>query len=111
MSAGDPAPLYLIGAPFQIKVWEALMAVPSGQVTTYSEIARAIAPLARASLENALQRDVLSLNFVLPSASMTRIHGSEEFSESCFLHLFQYHEFFAHFLTTELQILHAQACV
>ena len=42
---------------------------------------------------------------------MTRIHGSEEFSESCFLHLFQHHEFFAHFLTTELQILHAQACV
>ena len=35
-------PLYLIGAPFQIKVWEALMRIPSGHVTTYSEIAKAI---------------------------------------------------------------------
>jgi AraC family transcriptional regulator of adaptative response/methylated-DNA-[protein]-cysteine methyltransferase len=34
--------LALMGAPFQIKVWEALLAIPSGRVTTYSEIARAI---------------------------------------------------------------------
>lgn len=34
--------LQLIGAPFQIKVWEALMAIPPGAVTTYSEIARRI---------------------------------------------------------------------
>ena len=39
---GDKAPLHLIGAPFQIKVWEALLAIPSGHVTTYSEIAGAI---------------------------------------------------------------------
>jgi len=32
-------PLHLIGAPFQIKVWEALLQIPSGHVTTYSEIA------------------------------------------------------------------------
>ena len=35
-------PLYLIGAPFQIKVWEALLSVPEGYVTTYSDIARQI---------------------------------------------------------------------
>jgi AraC family transcriptional regulator of adaptative response/methylated-DNA-[protein]-cysteine methyltransferase len=34
--------LQLIGAPFQIKVWEALLAIPSGHVTTYSEIARRV---------------------------------------------------------------------
>ena len=34
--------LHMIGAPFQLKVWEALLRIPSGQVTTYSEIARAI---------------------------------------------------------------------
>lgn len=34
--------LHMIGAPFQIKVWEALMQIPSGHVTTYSEIANAI---------------------------------------------------------------------
>ncbi|MBE0412138.1 bifunctional helix-turn-helix domain-containing protein/methylated-DNA--[protein]-cysteine S-methyltransferase [Yoonia sp.] len=36
------AQLHMIGAPFQIKVWEALLAIPSGHVTTYSEIALAI---------------------------------------------------------------------
>jgi AraC family transcriptional regulator of adaptative response/methylated-DNA-[protein]-cysteine methyltransferase len=34
--------LHLMGAPFQLKVWEALMSIPSGHVTTYSEIANAI---------------------------------------------------------------------
>jgi AraC family transcriptional regulator of adaptative response/methylated-DNA-[protein]-cysteine methyltransferase len=38
----DTAPLFLIGAPFQIKVWEALLRIPSGQVTTYSDLAGAI---------------------------------------------------------------------
>lgn len=33
------ARLHLIGAPFQIKVWEALLAIPSGQVTTYADLA------------------------------------------------------------------------
>jgi len=36
---GGEAALHLIGAPFQIKVWEALLSIPSGHVTTYSEIA------------------------------------------------------------------------
>lgn len=35
-------PLCLIGAPFQIKVWEALMHIPLGYVTTYSIIAEVI---------------------------------------------------------------------
>lgn len=39
---GSTTALHLIGAPFQIKVWEALLAIPSGHVTTYSEIAGAI---------------------------------------------------------------------
>lgn len=38
--AGGEARLFLIGAPFQIKVWEALLRIPSGHVTTYSELAR-----------------------------------------------------------------------
>lgn len=35
-------PLHLIGAPFQIKVWEALLRIPTGHVTTYSNVAQAI---------------------------------------------------------------------
>jgi len=32
-------PLYLIGTPFQVKVWEALLAIPSGYFSTYGTIA------------------------------------------------------------------------
>ena len=39
---GREARLHLVGAPFQIKVWEALLSIPSGEVTTYGEIARVI---------------------------------------------------------------------
>ena len=34
--------LHMIGAPFQLKVWEALLNIPSGHVTTYSEVAQSI---------------------------------------------------------------------
>jgi AraC family transcriptional regulator of adaptative response/methylated-DNA-[protein]-cysteine methyltransferase len=55
------ARLHLIGAPFQIKVWEALLSVPSGQVTTYSEIARAIGnPRAVRAVGTAVGRNPVS---------------------------------------------------
>ncbi len=55
------APLYLIGAPFQIKVWEALLSIPSGRVTTYSEIAGAIgAPRAARAVGTAVGRNPVS---------------------------------------------------
>ncbi|GLP84824.1 methylated-DNA--[protein]-cysteine S-methyltransferase [Tritonibacter mobilis] len=38
---GDTA-LHLMGAPLQIKVWEALLQIPEGEATTYGEIAEAI---------------------------------------------------------------------
>ncbi len=61
-STRDPTPLYLIGAPFQIKVWEALLTIPSGQVTTYSEIARVInRPSAMRAVGTAVGRNPISL--------------------------------------------------
>jgi AraC family transcriptional regulator, regulatory protein of adaptative response / methylated-DNA-[protein]-cysteine methyltransferase len=55
------APLYLIGAPFQIKVWEALLAIPSGHVTTYSEIAQAVGtPRAARAVGTAVGRNPIS---------------------------------------------------
>jgi AraC family transcriptional regulator of adaptative response/methylated-DNA-[protein]-cysteine methyltransferase len=58
---GGTAPLFLIGAPFQIKVWEALLRIPSGQVTTYGEIAGAIgAPRAVRAVGTAVGRNPLS---------------------------------------------------
>jgi len=53
--------LHMIGAPFQIKVWEALLAVPSGRVTTYSEIARHIGnPKAVRAVGTAVGRNPIS---------------------------------------------------
>jgi AraC family transcriptional regulator of adaptative response/methylated-DNA-[protein]-cysteine methyltransferase len=55
------ARLHLIGAPFQIKVWEALLAVPSGHVTTYSEIATAVGhPRAVRAVGTAVGRNPIS---------------------------------------------------
>jgi len=54
-------PLNLIGAPFQIKVWEALLAIPSGTVTTYSEIATKIgSPKAVRAVGTAVGRNPIS---------------------------------------------------
>lgn len=54
-------PLTLIGAPFQLKVWEALLTIPSGHVTTYSEIARAIGhPKAVRAVGTAVGRNPIS---------------------------------------------------
>lgn len=55
------APLTLIGAPFQIKVWEALLAIPSGHVTTYSDLATAIGhPTAVRAVGTAVGRNPIS---------------------------------------------------
>jgi AraC family transcriptional regulator of adaptative response/methylated-DNA-[protein]-cysteine methyltransferase len=59
-SAQTP-PLFLIGAPFQIKVWEALLAVPPGQVTSYGEIAASIGnPKAVRAVGTAVGRNPIS---------------------------------------------------
>jgi AraC family transcriptional regulator of adaptative response/methylated-DNA-[protein]-cysteine methyltransferase len=58
----DETRLFLIGAPFQIKVWEALLRVPSGHVTSYSELATAIGhPRAVRAVGTAVGRNPISL--------------------------------------------------
>ena len=58
---GEPANIHMIGAPFQIKVWEALMQIPSGTVTTYSEIANHIGnPRAVRAVGTAVGRNPVS---------------------------------------------------
>lgn len=71
---GGSAQLHLIGAPFQIKVWEALLSVPSGHVTTYSELARAIgAPRAVRAVGTAVGRNPVS--FLIPCHRALRKSG------------------------------------
>ena len=68
------AALHMIGAPFQIKVWEALLNVPSGHVTTYSEIAQAIGrPRAVRAVGTAVGRNPVS--FLIPCHRALRKSG------------------------------------
>ena len=61
VTARGEACLHLIGGPFQIKVWEALLAIPSGHVTTYSAIARAVGhPQAVRAVGTAVGRNPIS---------------------------------------------------
>ena len=72
--AGPAAKLHLIGAPFQIKVWEALLAVPSGHVTTYSDIAGCIGhPKAVRAVGTAVGRNPIS--FLIPCHRALRKSG------------------------------------
>jgi len=53
--------LHLIGAPLQLKVWEALLSIPSGHVSTYSEIAKSIgSPKAVRAVGTAVGRNPVS---------------------------------------------------
>ena len=58
---GGEARAVLVGAPFQIKVWEALISVPTGRVTTYADIAAAIGrPGAARAVGTAVGRNPVS---------------------------------------------------
>ncbi|RYH08755.1 bifunctional helix-turn-helix domain-containing protein/methylated-DNA--[protein]-cysteine S-methyltransferase [Tropicimonas sp. IMCC6043] len=73
--ADRPAQLHLIGAPFQIKVWEALLKIPSGHVTTYSEIAGAIGhPKASRAVGTAVGRNPIS--WLIPCHRAIRKSGA-----------------------------------
>jgi AraC family transcriptional regulator of adaptative response/methylated-DNA-[protein]-cysteine methyltransferase len=68
------AQVHLIGAPFQIKVWEALLRVPSGHVTSYSELATAVGhPKAVRAVGTAVGRNPIS--FVIPCHRALRKSG------------------------------------
>jgi len=63
-----------MGGPFQIKVWEALLAVPQGHVTTYSEIARTVcSPRAVRAVGNAVGRNPIS--WIIPCHRALRRDG------------------------------------
>jgi len=66
--------LHLIGGPFQIKVWEALLRVPEGQVTTYSDIAASIGhPAAVRAVGTAVGRNPIS--WLIPCHRAIRREG------------------------------------
>lgn len=67
--------LHLIGAPFQIKVWEALLHIPEGHVTTYSEIAsRVCTPKAVRAVGTAVGKNPIS--WLIPCHRALRKSGA-----------------------------------
>lgn len=71
--SGD-VPLHLGGRPLQIKVWEALMAIPSGRVSTYSDLARAAGnPRAVRAAASAVGRNPVS--WIIPCHRALRKSG------------------------------------
>lgn len=67
--------LHAMGAPFQIKIWEALMQIPEGQVTTYGTIAAKIGqPKAARAVGTAVGRNPVSA--VIPCHRVLRGTGA-----------------------------------
>lgn len=67
--------LHMIGSPLQIKVWEALLRIPSGQVSTYSEIAQSVGvPRAVRAVGTAVGRNPVS--WLIPCHRALRKSGA-----------------------------------
>ncbi len=67
--------LHLIGSQLQLKVWEALLNIPSGYVTTYSEIAHRIdSPRAVRAVGTAVGRNPIS--WIIPCHRALRKSGA-----------------------------------
>ena len=72
--ARAPLTLYLKGTNFQVKVWEALLSVPPGTVTTYEAVARAIGePGAGRAVGGAVGKNPVA--FIIPCHRVIRKTG------------------------------------
>lgn len=69
-----PLPLLLKGTPFQLKVWEALLSVPEGAVTSYQSLASAIGqPRATRAVGSAIAANPIAL--LIPCHRVLRATG------------------------------------
>lgn len=72
--AGEPLKLLLKGTNFQVKVWEALLKIPSGCVTTYSRIAEYIgSPKASRAVGSAIGSN--PIGYIIPCHRVLRNNG------------------------------------
>jgi AraC family transcriptional regulator of adaptative response/methylated-DNA-[protein]-cysteine methyltransferase len=73
--AKEPLRVLLIGTDFEVRVWEALLSVPMGRLTTYSDVAARIgAPAAARAVGAAVGRNPIS--FVVPCHRVVGKGGS-----------------------------------
>jgi AraC family transcriptional regulator of adaptative response/methylated-DNA-[protein]-cysteine methyltransferase len=71
---GGTADLHLMGGPFQIKVWQALLSIDAGQITTYGDIAAAIgSPKAVRAVGTAVGKNPVS--WLIPCHRVLRKSG------------------------------------
>jgi AraC family transcriptional regulator of adaptative response/methylated-DNA-[protein]-cysteine methyltransferase len=67
-------PLHLEGTPFQYQVWEALLQIPHGELTTYAQIAQQIGkPKAQRAVGNAVGRNPIL--FLIPCHRVVTSQG------------------------------------
>jgi AraC family transcriptional regulator of adaptative response/methylated-DNA-[protein]-cysteine methyltransferase len=72
---GDTVGLHLLGTPWQIKVWQALLKVPAGGVTTYGDLARQTGnPKSARAIGAAVGRNPIS--FLIPCHRVLASDGS-----------------------------------
>jgi AraC family transcriptional regulator of adaptative response/methylated-DNA-[protein]-cysteine methyltransferase len=71
---GVSLPLHLLGTNFQIKVWEALLRIPPGALTTYTSVAQSIGrPSAARAVSNAVAHNPVA--YVIPCHRVIRESG------------------------------------
>jgi AraC family transcriptional regulator, regulatory protein of adaptative response / methylated-DNA-[protein]-cysteine methyltransferase len=69
-----PLPLLLVGTNFQIRVWEALLRIPAGEVTSYERLAAGIgAPTAARAVGSAVGRNPVA--YLIPCHRVIRGTG------------------------------------
>lgn len=75
--SGDDTPLHLLlqGSPFQLAVWRALLAIPEGEVTAYTQVATAIGrPTATRAVASAIARNRIGV--LIPCHRVIRASGA-----------------------------------
>jgi AraC family transcriptional regulator of adaptative response/methylated-DNA-[protein]-cysteine methyltransferase len=73
--SGAPLPVVLIGTDFEVRVWDALLDVPMGQLTSYSDLAAKVCkPTAARAVGAAVGRNPIS--FVVPCHRVVGKNGS-----------------------------------
>jgi len=71
---GAGLPLHLLGTNFQMKVWEALLRIPPGALTTYTGVAQTIGrPTAARAVSNAVAHNPIA--YIIPCHRVIRESG------------------------------------
>lgn len=70
----EPIPLLLIGTNFQLKVWQALLKIPEGALTSYHQLAKQLgSPTASRAIGNAVGKNPIA--YLIPCHRVLRSNG------------------------------------